>query len=399
MPSFVPVIQNAIQSPYKFVALGAYNQYEAARYGTSFETVQLKIVYTIPTPPAPTNLRVKLNSRTSGSMVLEWDAPGGSVTRYKVYKNGVLYGTTSNTSMQICNLYPNSSYSFFVKAYNSYGDGDPSSTIQERTTSSSISGPDLICTSGSYSVKNVPAGATITWNEPSNLILISNQHSNRVEYQKRINGNGTITAIISSGCENYDLIRNVHTGPYSSSDYPISGPGSAQCYSNVYYSIPQLSGVTSINWTWPVGWTYISGQNSRYLELRTGSYSGMVGAGVNNICGPSGSYATFYTSVYGCYGLYMVLTPNPASEEVNITLKGTEEFISSKDTLSINYNITEKTQVYRVIVTDNMGVIYYSGTKYEKSFNLSVQNLKNGTYIVVVESGKEKCSASLIVSH
>ncbi|MFH0843007.1 MAG: fibronectin type III domain-containing protein [Bacteroidota bacterium] len=53
----------------------------------------------------------------------------------------------------------------------------------------------------------------------------------------------------------------------------------------------------------------------------------------------------------------------------------------------------------KVIITDNMGVLYYSATKYEKSFNLSVQNLKNGNYIVVVENGKERYSASLVVLH
>ncbi len=78
LPSFINVIQNAIQSPYKFAALGAYNQYEAAGYGTSFSNVQLKVVYTLRTPQAPTNLRVI--SKTSGKIVLKWDAPEGDVT-------------------------------------------------------------------------------------------------------------------------------------------------------------------------------------------------------------------------------------------------------------------------------------------------------------------------------
>ena len=113
------------------------------------------------------------------------------------------YGTTSNTQMQICNLTPNSSYTFIVKAYNGYGDGDPSSSITEYTQNSYIAGASLICNIEEYELTNVPSGAIVTWNDPAILTLLSDDNDNPVEYQKYSNGNTTITATVSSGCENY----------------------------------------------------------------------------------------------------------------------------------------------------------------------------------------------------
>lgn len=397
--SLVADIQSAIMSSYPYIGLGAYNQYESANYGTSFSNQVLTINYTIPTPSTPTNLRV--NSITSGSFILEWDAPTGSVTGYKVFKDGVYFNSTTSTNILICGLLPSSSYTMTVKAYNSYGDGEPSSPISRSTLSSIISGPSLICTAESYSVNNVPPGATITWSTPSsNITLASNEHSNPCSFQKNSNGNGTINAAITSGCENYNLTFQIHTGPYSSSDYPISGPSSAPCISYVYYSIPSLSGVTSINWTWPSGWTYVSGQNSSYLALRTDTYSGVVAVGVNNSCGQSGSYATKYTSVYGSCGYSLIISPNPASDVVNVTIQ--EPQLSEADstaTILSSASLSNKPPVYNFTITDNMGIVYSSFNKNSKSFTLSVQNLKNGNYILVGTDGVNKFSTPLIVMH
>ena len=399
--SLVADIQSAIMSSYPYIGLGAYNQYESINYGTSFSNQVLTINYTIPTPSAPTNLAV--SSITAGSFVLSWTAPTGNVTGYKVYKNGVYYNSTTSTNMYICGLLPSSSYSMYVIAYNSYGDGDPSDTKSGGPTqSSAISGPPLICTAESYSVNNVPSGATITWSTQSSNITVASgqQNSNPCSFQKVSNGNGTIDAAITSGCENYTLTFQVHTGPYSSSDYPISGPSSAQCLSYVYYSIPTLSGVTSINWTWPSGWTYVSGQNSAYLALRTGTSGGTVAVGVNNTCGQSGSYATKYTSVYGSCGYSLIISPNPASDVVNVTIQ--EPQLSETDstaTMLSSEGLSNKSAVYKFIIADNMGVVYSSFNKNSKSFTLSVQNLKNGNYILIATDGVNKFSAHLIVMH
>ena len=380
------------------MGIGAYNTYEFNNGGTDLSDPWLIGTYTLPTPSKPTNLTT--NSVTTGSFVLQWNAPTGTVTGYKVYKDGVLYNSTASTNMTICGLLPGYSYVMTVRAYNSYGDGTLSDPYTASTHYSAISGNSLICTSQDYSVNEIPSGATITWSTPStNISVVSGtEHSNPCSFQKVSNGNGTITATISSSCENYSLSFQVHSGPYSSSDYPITGPSSASCNSYVYYNVPSLAGVTSINWTWPSGWTYVSGQNTAYLALRTGTSSGGVQVGVNNTCGQSGSYAYKYTSVSGCYSLSIY--PNPGSDEVTVTiLESQAEVADSTATILNNANLSNKPISYNFIVTDNMGVVYSTFNKNLKSFTLSVQNLKNGNYILIGTDGVNKFSSILIVMH
>lgn len=397
--SWVADIQSAIMSSSPYLGLGAYNQYENAYSGTSFSNQVLTIYYTIPTPSKPTNLQV--SNPTPGSFLLSWTAPPGNVTGYKVYKNGIYYNSTTSTSMQICSLLPSSPYTMYVTAYNSYGDGEQSDPKSQTTLPSSITGNPLICIDESYSINIVPPGTTLTWSTPSSNISVSTDpHTNPCHFQKVSNGNGIIYAAITSSCENYTSTFLVHSGPYSSSDYPISGPSSAPCRSYVYYSIPPLSGVTSINWTWPSYWTYISGQNSSYLALRTGTSGGMVAVGVNNNCGQSGSYAIKYTSVYGSCGYSLIISPNPASDVVNVTIQ--EPLLSEVDSINtslINTSLSNKPLTFKFIIIDNMGVVHSTFEKDSKSFTFSVQNLKNGNYILIGTDGTDKFSAALIVSH
>jgi hypothetical protein len=391
-------VQTAMGTNDHKMGIGAYNTYEFNNGGTDLFDPWLKGTYTIPTPSKPTNLSTY--SPTTGSFILQWNAPTGTVTGYKVYKDGVLYNSTASTNIQICGLLPGYSYVMTVIAYNSYGDGTLSDPYTATTHYTSISGNPLICTSQIYSVNEIPSGAIITWSTPStNISVVSGtEHSNPCTFQKVSNGNGYITATISSSCENYGLSIPVHSGPYSSSDYSITGPSSASCNSYVYYNIPNLAGVTSINWAWPSEWTYVSGQNTAYIALRVGTSSGGVNVGVNNTCGQSGSYAYKFTNVSGCYSLSIY--PNPGSDEVTVTiLESQAEVADSTVTVLNSTNLSNKPLSYNFIVTDNMGIVYSTFNKKSKSFNISVKNLKNGNYILVGTDGVIKFSSPLIVMH
>jgi hypothetical protein len=386
LESLVSDIQTAIQTSSPYIAVGAYNQYEGAKFGTNFKNVVLRVYYSKPNPPKPTNPHII--SKTSGSCVFGWDAPSGNVTGYKVYKNGDYYGTTSSTSLGICNLIPNNTINLSVVAfYNSY-DSEPSTLITCTTDRSDISGPKVLCTNGDYAISNVPAGATITWTPSSNVNMVSGQGSNPCTFELLSNGNGTISASISSDCENYVLTYAVHTGPFSSSDYVISGPTSAPCQSYVYYSIPQLEGVESINWIWPSNFTYVSGQGQQYLTLISGDYGGMVSAGVNNQCGQSGSYSTLYTNVSGFCNYALMISPNPASDVVNLSIVEPQSQMSLNSPTSFN-----------VSIIDQSGFQHYNAKQGSKTSSISVQNLKNGTYIIIVNYGSIRISGNLIVNH
>ena len=257
-------------------------------------------------------------------------------------------------------------------------------------TIATLSGPSTVCSSGTqFTVNNVP-GCTVSW-VPSTNISFDNQTGNPKVFTANATGAGWIRPTVISNCFQFDLPqKNVWVGPYSSSNYPITGPGSAPCRQYVYYSIPALEDVISINWVWPSSWTYVSGQGTRYLALQTGptGSGGIIGAQAVNICLNPGSYATMYTSVTGICGYSLFVSPNPATGETTVELVN-----DSKEVLAA---LTE----WELEVYDSM-----QGLK-EKKANLkalqtkiNTSSWKDGVYIVRAKIGDEVITEKLVVKH
>jgi len=196
---------------------------------------------------------------------------------------------------------------------------------------SSITGPTIVCsTNTTFTLSNVPAGSTISWSKSSNISYVSGQGTTSYVVTSNGNGSGYITATVTGSCGSLPVPQyNVWVGGYSSSDYPVSGPGSACHNQNVYYNTVTLPNATNYTWSWPTDWTYQSGQGTPYLSLNTGptSYGGAVTVRVANNCDAGGSPAVQYTSVSSCGG-YAALSvyPNPTSDEINVSL---DEYDSS----------------------------------------------------------------------
>lgn len=255
---------------------------------------------------------------------------------------------------------------------------DPNITQINTIPISSLTGPSLICTSGTFTLNNAPA-TTISWSvSPSNLVSPSSGTGATANVSLVSNGNSTIT--FSVGCGNpATFAMDFHTGPYSSSDYPISGPSSASCNNDVYYSIPTLAGVTRINWIWPSDWTYSSGQGTTNLALIAGPSSGIVGAGVDNTCGPSGSYATIYTTMFCSSISSMAVYPNPASNELNVSFKENSSKINAKESLEWAYDL----KVYNAHQE-----LIYAVKSDRKEIKINTQNFPRGTYILNILHGE-----------
>jgi hypothetical protein len=133
------------------------------------------------------------------------------------------------------------------------------------------------------------------------------------------------------------------------------------------------------------------------LYRRTVSYSssGIVSVGVNNNCGPSGSYDTQYVNVFGYCGYSLSLSPNPAFNEVTVTINEPERELNEVNNAPINLDILTS----NIIITDRVGIVYGTFQKKSRTFTVSVENLKNGNYILTVVIGNFRISAPFIVSH
>ena len=97
-------------------------------------------------PQPPLNLNVSQNS--AYFVNLNWDASTESdVLGYKVFQNGNLVATTSNTTITIDHLNPSTAYNFTVKAYDSgYLESIDSNLITETTLANDVFSKDLIIT-------------------------------------------------------------------------------------------------------------------------------------------------------------------------------------------------------------------------------------------------------------
>ncbi|MDP3665671.1 MAG: hypothetical protein Q8R50_03250, partial [Sediminibacterium sp.] len=97
-------------------------------------------------------------------------------------------------------------------------------------TGLSISGPDVLCSSDTYTLNNLPPNTSIAWSAtPSNIVSISG--NNPATVTRISSGPVNLTTTITNQCGNNNVTasKNIHAGGYSSSDYPVSGPSSASC--------------------------------------------------------------------------------------------------------------------------------------------------------------------------
>lgn len=249
-----------------------------------------------------------------------------------------------------------------------------------------ISGYEPICTNtATYGIANLPANSTVCWGAtPTNVVAINPTCGLQTTATRLNNGTATLTANITlcTG-ETYVATKSIRVGGYSSSDYPISGPSTVGCGQYVYYNTNELPGATYYNWGWPSEWQYVSGQGSRFLTLYVPSYvqyGGAVTVRVANACDAGGSPAFLYVQV-NCWGGYFYsVAPNPASSEVNVSVKEETENKAAKDA-----TITE------VIIYDQQGNVKKQ-QKYNKlkKASLNISNLPTGMYIIEITDGQRK---------
>ena len=107
----------------------------------------------IEAPSVPTNLAV--TGVTSSSVSLAWTASTDNVavSGYDVYKDGVLFGNVSSTSISVTGLTPENAYLFYVVAKDAAGNRSANSVSIVATTAAGPVGPATTC--GTEDFENV----------------------------------------------------------------------------------------------------------------------------------------------------------------------------------------------------------------------------------------------------
>jgi len=242
-------------------------------------------------------------------------------------------------------------------------------------------GPTLLCTTNqTYSVSNVPAGASVSWAKSSNLTIVSVQGS-AVTVSGGASGQGWVQATITGDCGNVVLDPfDVWVGK----PYALTNPAEDVC-TNVYFQDPYILPVS------PGADNYDLVSNSPFLTLH------------NNCCVPgeiylfasrAGNYTLTLTTTNGCGntqsivyvtavrcggggGFFMTVYPNPSTHQVHIEQTKEATPSSRKEPLVIEVYNTVQDMVFRDVCHDPKRTI-------------DVSRWKAGTYYLRLMQGDKE---------
>ena len=188
----------------------------------------------------------------------------------------------------------------------------------------------------------------------------------------------------------------------------VTGPRYTQVGASTSYCATitdARANVTSYNWSLMPGifnnYFNPGGLNCYVTWYRAGEYVLQVNAS-NSECGTG---TTYYYPVTVGLGGYLSLSPNPASGSVQASVIKARDISTAPDSISttaaklvpsINQDLVS---TYTVRIYNGFGILIYSTKKSGNEFTIPVNSLKDGTYIVEANDGKESYKQQLIVKH
>jgi len=262
-----------------------------------------------------------------------------------------------------------------------------------------ISGPSQICMqgTGTYTINNCPAGATITWS------------SSPTGYLQLVSGQGTASAVFSRILDKYNNIVNanisingasfasnksgIHTGTPLSPFSIHLADNESQVYrvfvNYDYYFYGTENAIEDDEYLWTITspspypqTTMISGRQAYYTPTKAGSH--LVTLQYNGVCGWSDIYSQ-YVYVESLKRTMLTITPNPATDVVTVSV--TESSIIENATTSFNsitQNLPEadyKGSYEIQLWNENLGLVKTLKSNQSK-LQIPLKGLPKGMYFV-----------------
>ena len=174
--------------------------------GESVQTSQLcATTQAPPVSPPSTPTGFSVTAASSSQINLSWTAPTGTVTGYKVYKNGTYIKSVTTTSTSDTGLSASTNYCYYVTAYNSAGESVQTSQLCA-TTQNSTSTNTVTEFSAGITAGGEPLGITAG---PDGNLWFTESNGNRIG---RITTAGVITEFSTGITAASDLI-SITAGP------------------------------------------------------------------------------------------------------------------------------------------------------------------------------------------
>gem|GEM_PF-884656 len=254
---------------------------------------------------------------------------------------------------------------------------------QKASPSPSISGPSSVCDQATYTVENLPQGATVQWSvSNNNVTLTSGQGTHTATFTKFRNGMEIINAeILFNNIRIALLTKETYFGAPSISNIIGEQRVPTGQYASYRAVISNNAPIPS-SYQWilnPLNGNSLYGNGTESIDIafyNPGSYQLVCRA--TNECGV-GDYYTMGIGVYD--NLYLTLSPNPATDEVTLQLTETDE-VSGLSVLSTDRS------AYEIQIWSGMRMLRSFRTN-EPTFQISMAGLPAGLYFVrVVKDGQ-----------
>lgn len=209
-----------------------------------------------------------------------------------------------------------------------------------------ITGSTTLCSSGSsYTISNVPSGATITWSCGSNVQRQSAQGSNPCTFKSTSNGYSYVTATVAYNGQPITLsYYYIYSGvpPAPPSSYVANADGGNGYYTkilNTGTAYLTMTNTSSFGKWWDTSWATSTthGGNDYYLDIDADVLGTnyvlpyWTNACGNSAPGPSVILEVVMSRSPGQGEPTLELTPNPAGDYVDITVNfpGDEEVLDT----------------------------------------------------------------------
>lgn len=286
--TFVGGTSAASQNPQiQFNAAGNYNIQLTATSDCGSDVESKANFITVTTPPAQPsaivgNIAPCANSagltysvNNVGGVTYNWSVPSGWTITAGSGTNTIT--VTAGTTTGTISVTPNNGC-----------DGTPQ--IISVTLNTAPAQPSVIagqfgpCQAGSeiYTVNNV-LGVTYTWSVPADWIITSGQNTNTITTTIG-SQSGAITVAPSNTCGNGTVqILNVTSSLMPTQPPAIAGDNTP-CQNSQTYSVSSVNGI-NYNWTFPTGWSIVSGQGTSIITVIPSASAGTITVDPSNGCG------------------------------------------------------------------------------------------------------------------
>lgn len=250
----------------------------------------------------------------------------------------------------------------------------------------SISGPSTLCDQATYTINNLPQGATVEWSADQPLNVFSGQGTNNVviineDYGTSYGLPSSIFATITVGNTNFNINKTVHAGvpEFDYFDY-----NDDQVHVNSVVTVDTyFSGANYYTWTKKSGDVAISvaqGNTSRAMISIFSSKLIRITVTAFNDCG-SWEEDLVLHPIYNTSSFQFSISPNPATSSVTISLEEKEDTEGIQSYSALNRNTL--TASYTIQLWNSYSLVKSVQTDLDE-YKMDLHGIPAGFYYVLV---------------